>query len=58
MGLSQTVDVAVVRVISCDFFGMTSKRNVLESASSVRLSVSVGSDLNTFMSSRAPSLTP
>lgn len=35
--------VAVVRVISCDFFGMTAKRNVIESASSVRLRVSVGS---------------
>lgn len=38
-----SVDVAVVHVVSCDFFEMTSKRNVIESASSVRLIVSVGS---------------
>lgn len=38
-----SVDVVVVHVVSCDFFGMTSKRNVIESASFVRLIVSVGS---------------
>lgn len=46
-----SVDVAVVRVISCDFFGMTSKRSVLESASSVRLMVSLVLDLATFVQS-------